>query len=426
MLSLFKLKTQTAPSRLTRWALQLSEYHFVARFLPGKANIIADYLSRESSENDSSPTKQQALAPLNPAKYEFHPPLKYTKETHQIQRAFDAAATPRRFDDLFSKQKFVDAQKNDQTLALLRSLLKKPTDEELILQLPTSYRQNYVQNLYRISKSTQILCYLKSYKALPIVPTSFQTDIIRYFHEHGHGHHQGADRMLDIMKDRIHWPTMRADTRMFCRSCHFCQTVKGGREAKLGKLQQFSQTSPFEMVCLDGVGPLPVSQYGNKYLLTIQDRFTRYVVAVPIPTFSSQQVAFAFLNEWIYKYGVHQQILAYNGSQFHSGIIKCLDKIMGIKHLFTSRYHPQTNGQIERFHRFLKERLVIVSQQRELELLKGDRWDVMIPSITAAYNATPTRMTGLSPHELVFGDKMRLPIDLHLQTLLYYLKRKHI
>ena len=54
-------------------------------------------------------------------------------------------------------------------------------------------------------------------------------------------------------------------------------------------------------------------------------------------------------------------------------------EILGVKQLFTSTYHPQTNGMLERFHRFLKERLVTIVVDKNLDFTRGDRLVCVYP-----------------------------------------------
>ncbi|ETN97966.1 hypothetical protein RFI_39556, partial [Reticulomyxa filosa] len=97
--------------------------------------------------------------------------------------------------------------------------------------------------------------------------------------------------------------------------------------------------------------------------------------------------------------------------------------MMKIKHLFTSSYHPQTNGMIERFHRYLKERLVTICVDRDLDFTECSDWSIFLPAIATSYNISPNKMSNLSPHELVYGQKFNLTKALLMQKT-YDSKRK--
>ena len=122
-------------------------------------------------------------------------------------------------------------------------------------------------------------------------------------------------------------------------------------------------------------------------------------------------MAVEFRANWILKHGVPRQILSDRGSQFTGYIFRILCNLFGIKKQFTTAYHPQTNGMIERFHRFLKERLRCIAFDNELDFMKGDDWDIFLPEIEFAYNNTKNEMTGTAPYEVIYGHILRTPSD---------------
>ncbi|ETO13166.1 hypothetical protein RFI_24211 [Reticulomyxa filosa] len=96
------------------------------------------------------------------------------------------------------------------------------------------------------------------------------------------------------------------------------------------------------------------------------------------------------------------------GTQFTVKIAHTVSKMMKIQQAFTSSYHPQTNGMIERFHRYLKEQLVTICVDRDLDFTYCSDWPIFLPAIVTSYNITPNKMLKLSPHELVYGQKFNL------------------
>jgi hypothetical protein len=78
---------------------------------------------------------------------------------------------------------------------------------------------------------------------------------------------------------------------------------------------------------------------------------------------------------------------------------------MKIKKLQTTAFHPQSNGICERFHRTLINMILyFVSKEAQ-------NWDKCLPYAVLAYRTTPIMVTGYSPHYLMYGQELRLPIE---------------
>jgi transposase InsO family protein len=122
---------------------------------------------------------------------------------------------------------------------------------------------------------------------------------------------------------------------------------------------------------VDLVGPLPVAADGSTYLLTIIDRTTRWLEAVPLRSMEAGACAEAVIQTWITRYGVPSNITTDRGRQFMSALWGALCNRLGISHITTTAYHPQANGMVERSHRQIKDAL--------RARLAGPDWPLHLP-----------------------------------------------
>ena len=123
---------------------------------------------------------------------------------------------------------------------------------------------------------------------------------------------------------------------------------------------------PFERISWDIMGPLPASSKGHKYILVITDMFSKWVEAFPLRVTDSETLAKVLVDEIVYRYGVPLYLHSDQGSNFNSEVITSLCKQLGIERTRTTAYHPQANGQVERFNHTLESMLskVINDNQR--------------------------------------------------------------
>ena len=241
-----------------------------------------------------------------------------------------------------------------------------------------------------------------------LIPACLRPRIIEYFHDSTMFAHQGLDRMQNHIRARFWWPGLSADIVKYIRKCRSCRNVKVRRDLKHTEQQLFPSQYPFHMVAVDLVSFPGVS------CLSMIDRFSRYAVVEVIADKTSKTVIAAITRSWIHRFGVPERILSDNGPEFSSAAFEEFCIAYGIVHLHTTPYHPQTNGMLERLHRTLKQRLVSVAQSLDIDLMANTDWTSLLSAIVFSYNNAVTRMTGYSPHELIFNRAPKFPIDLLL------------
>ncbi|CAN8076113.1 unnamed protein product [Agarophyton chilense] len=159
----------------------------------------------------------------------------------------------------------------------------------------------------------------------------------------------------------------------------------------------FAAKAPLQFVSIDVLGELIRSNEGYRNLRVITDRFSKFVRAVPLKRIIAPVIAQAFIKHWVYVYGPPEVLLSDNGKQFVAKFFQNVCRILGIRNVFTTTYHPQCNGQVERYNRTLLAALLhyIADQPKE--------WEIYTDTLGYAYNTQVQTSTKAAPFDLVIS-----------------------
>jgi len=123
------------------------------------------------------------------------------------------------------------------------------------------------------------------------------------------------------------------------------------------------------------VGPIaPVTEKGNRYILTLVDYATRYPETTALKNIEAETVAEALVDMFT-RIGVPEKVLSDQGSQFMSCVMKEMSRLLSMTQLVTTPYHPMCNGLVEKFNGTLK------SMFKRMCSEKPKDWDRYIPAL---------------------------------------------
>ena len=117
-------------------------------------------------------------------------------------------------------------------------------------------------------------------------------------------------------------------------------------------------------------------------ILVITDHFTRYAQAYVTPKQTAVVVACTLWENFLVHYGWPKKILTDQGKSFENNLIRELCSLAKVKKLHTSPYHPETNGQCERFN------ATLISMLGTLPSHAKKNWQEWITTLTHAYDCT--------------------------------------
>lgn len=270
-------------------------------------------------------------------------------------------------------------------------------NDEIFKTLAKEQFKKMYNNLKRNKEKLKILIYKEPER---IENIEEKNRIIEEYHNSTHGGHMGIRKTILKIKQRYIWKNMCKMIKKFINNCEQCKINKQTKHTKEKLTITDTPGTSFEVVSIDTVGPLRLTN-NNRYILTMQCDLTKYVIACPMETKDAKTVAKTLVENLILIYGHFKILKSDRGTEFINELMAEVCNLLQIKQIFSTPYHHETLGSIERNHRVLNEYL--------LNFCKGDEWDQWIPYFTFAYNTTPHVDTNYTPFELVFGRLANLP-----------------
>ena len=164
------------------------------------------------------------------------------------------------------------------------------------------------------------------------------------------------------------------DVQNYVCLCEVCQ--KWDKCKRKEPLYPIQIGHSFERIGIDLVGPLPITTRTNCYIIIVTDYLTRWPEAKAVPDAGANTLAQFIFEKIICRHGTPKIILSDQGRNFISETIRILCEKFLIRHKFSSPYHLQTNGMVERLNWTLCESLTKVKET--------DDWDLHIPAVLLA------------------------------------------
>jgi hypothetical protein len=271
-------------------------------------------------------------------------------------------------------------------------------DKKHILQASKYFKENEGQLYYKKKSNDEPRLVIKADENL--------RKVLEEGHAGTNGGHFGGEATRKKLERNFYWPRMGAMIDEFVKTCETCQ--RRGKPKKNNPLRSITVSEPFELIGMDLVGPLPETSRGNKYIIVMTEYLTKWVEAKAIPNKRAETIAEFLYDNIITRFGTPKRMLTDQGTEFLNETITALQKVMNIKGIHSSPYHPQTNGQTERMNKTLCEILAKLSQDNKKE------WDRWIGSALYAFRTKEHTVTKFTPAFLLYGFQMKTPLELEM------------
>lgn len=243
------------------------------------------------------------------------------------------------------------------------------------------------------------------------VPPEERDRIFFETHNSPLGGHKGVSKTYQRIKNNYFWENLKDDIQRRIQQCPDCQ-LKNLVRIKTRQPMLITDTpgTVFEKIAMDIVDPLPVSDKGNEYILTMHDLLSKFCIAIPIQNMLAITIADVFIKRFICLYGAPKALLTDQGRNFVSTFMQRIAKRFRIKKIQTTAFRPQSNGSLERSHHVLGE---FLKQYVE----KEKDWDDWLEIATFSYNTSMHEGTKYTPFELVNSRTARVPTEEPLHHL---------
>ena len=367
---------------LTRWALLAQEYKIQLHYLPGKRNIFSDTLSRLVDINDMCEDLPEQLD------------MKLIEKLNNITHVEDENDSLRSFIPLkcpWSEAELRTAQAEDSQCIEIRKTISSSTTEST-LKLSKFRILKSILYVHRIIKRANSVDEF----LVPYVPETLMDKAFKTVHNDITAGHTGYDRTLKIFRKNYYNSKETELLKKLCAKCDLCVQAKGiPKLIPIGKYP--IPPKPFTTLTSDILGPLPVTENGNKYIIVFRDVTTRYSIFKPLLRKDTECIIQA-LRQVIANYGSSEILLTDNAQEYKAEKLANFCVFYNIKKVEYAPYHASSGGLAERINRELNKLVRIYVR----EVATND-WDEFIPILQLTVNNTYNETIGETPFFALYG-----------------------
>ena len=394
--------SESENAKVVRWKIALQAFDATIEYIEGPRNVVADALSRLVPADDLEKftvhlaamyLDRPILATLEPETVSPEPPQ--AKPSHW---------------KLNSDQQWVRESVPPQVESSAQAPLSRRVRKRQAVSAAQKHRTRPTANIIINGEVQQGLAPYERRAMRDLRPVNLPPEIRELLirvHNSIVGHH-GVERMLQMLAELGHnWPYMRAHVHMWVEQCALCQKMSYIKSPIVARHFTTASYEPMERLNIDHVGPYPIDEDGNQYLLVIIDCFTRWLELYPVKSVDAATTADALLKHFG-RFGCPIQLVSDKGSGFVNELIKEFTKLLDFEWAYTLQYSKEENAIVERSNKEVLRHLRAIVNHRKVR----SRWSKMTPFVQRIFNATVKQSLGLSPGRLLFGNNIRLDTNI--------------
>jgi hypothetical protein len=297
----YLLSKKDSKARLVRWILLLQEFDITIKDKKGTENVVADHLSRLTTDSRSD------ITPI---------------------------------DDYFPDESLFSVS----TMPWYANIVNFLVSGQLPAHWSTQDKRkflNEVKNFYWDDPYLFKYCPDQIFRRC--IPDNEVSSVIKFCHSEAcGGHFSSRKTTAKILQSGFYWPTMFKDSHAFCKTCENCQKLGSISKRHMMPLNPILVIEIFDCWGIDFMGPFPPS-FGFLYILVAVDYVSKWIEAIPSRN-NDHKTVIKFLKENILsRFGIPRAMISDGGTHFCNKAFESLMKKYGITHKVATPYHPQTS-----------------------------------------------------------------------------------
>jgi hypothetical protein len=311
--------------RQRRWLELIKDYDLGINYHSGKANVVADALSRRSHVSqlvvDSMPFElYEEFDKLN---------LRIIANTKAIEMEVGSS--------------------------LLQEIQRGQLEDEKVKEIKRNIKE---EKSHGFSEDDEGVLWYEGRICVPNIK-ELKDKILHEAHESAYSIQPRGNRMYYDLKATFWWYGMKRDVVENVALCDTCQRVKVEHQRPAGLLQPLQVPEwKWEEIAMNFIVGLPRTQSGYDSIWVIMDRLTEVANFIPVKTtYSGPHLVELYMSRIVCLHGLLKKIVYDRGTQFTSKFWERLRETLDTQLRFSSSYHPQTNGQTERVNQILEDML---------------------------------------------------------------------
>lgn len=228
-----------------------------------------------------------------------------------------------------------------------------------------------------------------------VVPRFMENYVIKLFHNGPTNGHYATKITLHKLQKQFWFPHMKQAVTKFVAACHICLSTRKTTIPKAPLVNMELPSAPMQIAHFDLFGPLTEDSRGQKYVVMMVDKFTKFVCMQTTATKTGEEIGEAMVNIFT-QIGIPKVLISDNGLELTKGVFREATDLMGIQRKTITAYHPEANGQAERQFKDIGRYLSAYVMENQTDWSKG------IQLAAFSHNTAFCRSTGETPFFAMF------------------------